>query len=78
MLYRKVCCPWCGNEITVKAEVGGRQNLQKCQWCRRYVGAAIVKERGKIRFEVEDREISVKLLKEPYKDRFTMSMEGMD
>lgn len=33
MLYRRVDCPHCGNEITVN---NGRETT-KCRWCRRLV-----------------------------------------
>lgn len=42
MLYRKVDCPHCGNEITLKSI----EEDQKCKWCRRLVKAKFTK-RGK-------------------------------
>lgn len=43
MIYRRVECPHCGNEITVKSV----PEAQKCQWCRRLVSAKFTKGRGK-------------------------------
>lgn len=50
MIYRRVDCPHCGNEITVKSV----PENQKCQWCRRLVKAIFSKGKGKKwRVEVE-------------------------
>lgn len=43
MIYQKVDCPHCGNEITVKSV----PESQKCQWCRRLVNATFSKGKGK-------------------------------
>lgn len=43
MIYRKVDCPHCGNEISVKSV----PESQKCQFCRRPVKATFTKGRGK-------------------------------
>lgn len=43
MIYRKVVCPHCGNEFTVKSVPEG----QKCQWCRRLVVAKFTKGKGR-------------------------------
>jgi hypothetical protein len=50
MLYRKVDCPHCGNEIVVN---NGSES-QKCQWCRRLVGIKFERLKGKkFKCEVE-------------------------
>lgn len=50
MIYRRVDCPHCGNEITVKSV----PEDQKCRWCRRLVKATFSRNKGKKwRVEVE-------------------------
>lgn len=50
MLYRKVECPHCGNEIVVT----GTKEPQKCCWCRRLVLAKFKKlKKNKVICEVE-------------------------
>ena len=47
MLYTKVDCPHCGNEITVN----DTRKIQKCCWCRRLVSVKFDKSRkGKKKF----------------------------
>ncbi len=49
MIYRKVDCPHCGNEITVKRVREG----QKCEWCRRLVKATFYQKRKGKKWFVE-------------------------
>lgn len=43
MLYKKVECPNCGNEVTAKSV----DEPQKCCWCRRLFTAKFIKRKGK-------------------------------
>lgn len=45
MLYRKVECPTCGNEIVVNSG----SETQKCQWCRRLVSVKFKRNKPKSR-----------------------------
>lgn len=54
MLYSKVDCPHCGNEITVN----NTRETQKCRWCRRLISVKFDKPKKngkkiKIRCRVE-------------------------
>ena len=48
MMYRKVECPHCGNEITVN----NTKEEDKCRWCRRLISIKF-KKTGKNKFNVE-------------------------
>lgn len=43
MMYRKIDCPVCGNEITVKKMRGA----QKCPYCKRFFEVEVTKIRNK-------------------------------
>lgn len=49
MLYHRVDCPHCGNEITVN----NLRESRKCNWCRRPISVKLEKVGKKIRCEVE-------------------------
>ena len=50
MLYHKVECPHCGNEINVNDS----REVHKCRWCRRLVSAKFERTNGKkFKCEVE-------------------------
>ena len=50
MLYCRIECPHCGNEITVN----NAREIQKCCWCRRLISVNLRRENGKkVRCEVE-------------------------
>lgn len=50
MLYHKVECPHCGNEITVT----NAKEIQKCCWCRRLISVKLGRnKRNKVFCNVE-------------------------
>lgn len=59
MLYQKVDCPHCGNEITVS----NLKETQKCQWCRRLVSVKLERKGKKIKCDVEAIDFAEKTVK---------------
>ena len=49
MMYHKIDCPTCGNEIVVKSV----KEPKKCIWCRRLFFVNITKRKGKYIWEAE-------------------------
>lgn len=45
MLYQKVECPHCGNEITVN----DTRSEDKCRWCRRLISVKFLRNKNKKR-----------------------------
>lgn len=43
MMYNKIECPNCGNEISVSSQ----QEPQKCKWCRRLLKVKVIKIHGR-------------------------------
>ena len=49
MMYHKIECPICGNEIVAKSV----REQQKCNWCRRLFSVNITKIKGKYIWEAD-------------------------
>ena len=49
MMYQKIDCPSCGNEVAAKRT----RETQKCKWCRRLFKVNIVRIKGRLHWDAE-------------------------
>lgn len=63
MFHRKTDCPWCGNQVTVAADVEPRYEKQRCIYCNRCIKATMIKVKGKYVLDVTGDEYNRQLYK---------------
>ena len=68
MMYHKIECPTCGNEMVAKSV----KEPQKCKWCRRLFLVNLTKRKGKWLWQAKPIDFP-----EPV-DRDQMSMMGLE